>query len=840
MGFPFGYGNCLSPFWANPCLANAYVPTQVFGCGVPMSFPGFYDSSINRDMLDAENGHWNIKPNLMMETANTNALMFQVRNLKFNQYSAHPYFGDFCSSDWNWNAIAQKYLSPMPTIQQWTQANPLQPLNPINNNNNNINPNTGDPKKDECIRLRNILQQFKNKNDELAKSGNAFYGAGSDAETKINAALNKFNDSKATDDEKLTALKEALQYVGANYKDGLIKVLLSNDSIKSKLYLSGFNMSPDFVNTENDKDESSEINLASAIINELKNPPNDSTGFTSLQTGFPSLEEDRILRRLSYLNDKSAAENKSFIEMLVKVNENGKYKENKQWTSAVNNAAESLINKGIKVANSISDAGLKKKVEDAYGDLTSKKNAYVAEYDKSKSADFVKSFNKLYAMLRLVEAQQVQNQVKTDYGYLNNTISGLIDEDLVVKDTKTDLTNEKIGDIPTIDLSKISRKVEIAKDDAGDDAKAGGDITPKTAQERADGLVSSHHIDEVATIGKTKIYKTKASSAVNVCDPKFYAVTEDGEFVELKEVKSVDKTTGKCKKLDNTEVELKDVVKEEVSDDDVKNYRKLVLDLLSLTTGNKPQLTAAPHSGTTTFKGVRLFKSAKNECYMTVNNQLAKLKYPVESTGELKGTGVYIWEISASDESEYFEYVTKEDITGTSSKETTNKGSKPVTKGDVIHAVYAGYSMHYELDGNSNSGNYRNAKDEFDKFSKYTSAAEVASFIDGFNKASQGIQWSKSYYICRQIFTEEGEAGYFGEEYRKNAVKTVVSKFKQFVIPKTKLDTEILQKAKTTIEEFENKEITSSTCIEVDLAIYRITEAYFKQHPRVKESAKRY
>ena len=75
-GFGFGFG--MSPFWASPCLSNAYVP-------------GFYDSQINRDMIDL-NGHWNIKPNLMMETMLTDSLMFKVRNLKFNQYTSSPYF----------------------------------------------------------------------------------------------------------------------------------------------------------------------------------------------------------------------------------------------------------------------------------------------------------------------------------------------------------------------------------------------------------------------------------------------------------------------------------------------------------------------------------------------------------------------------------------------------------------------------------------------------------------------------------------------------------------------------------------------------------------------------
>ena len=76
-----GFAYSLSPFWTVPSL----------GC-MPMSFPGFYRSQINWDMVH-EQGRYNIAANLMNETMNTNALMYQVRDLRYNQGFTNPYFG---------------------------------------------------------------------------------------------------------------------------------------------------------------------------------------------------------------------------------------------------------------------------------------------------------------------------------------------------------------------------------------------------------------------------------------------------------------------------------------------------------------------------------------------------------------------------------------------------------------------------------------------------------------------------------------------------------------------------------------------------------------------------
>ena len=825
----FGFGYCMSPFWTAPSL----------GC-MPMTFPGFYRSQINWDMVH-ESGRYNIAANLMSETMNTDALMYQVRDLRYNQGYTNPYFGGFnLPNPKDYAAALQPQLNAMFT----------QFMNNINNqanaaaNNNNgivgVNPNSTDPKEIELGKTLGVLQNIKGKITVTDLT--------SDTQSKLNKAF----ENKGTIEERLKNAQDALKALKEDSKcgeDKIKQILLSSDNDIVRLITnSGYDLhSKPYVFAENKEgsDERNFINLAGNAIDEISKDP-DSYGSTSTFTSLTNIcgEDEKkvsVLRKISYLNDKAVdAKGKSFIELLVGINSTGKLNgdEGQLWKTALQNINASLISKAGDLLNDITNDDIKKQVKDAKEKLSKDFDNYVSDYNKNKATAFAKSFNELYAICRQVGAQLAQNKAKDKFGYLNGAVANLINDDLIVKETKADLTNEKVS-APTVDLAKMRTKVEAPAADGAQGA-GGEKKAPQTAQERADALVSSHDLDEFATVGDTKIYKTKTTSAITVCDPKFYAVTKDGKFVELKNVKSVNQATGKCKTLDNKEVELKDVTKEEINDEDVKNYRQLVLDLVSLTTGSKPKLTATPNSGSAAFKGVRLYKSSKGEYYMTINNKLAKLKETVEPTGELKGTGVYIWELAANDESKYFDYVTKDSIDGASQANRSNSVKFTLYSQDINNAVYAGYSMHYELNGNSNSGNYRNAKDEFDKFNKYKSAAQVASFIEGFNKASGGVNVSAGCKICYQIFTEYGESGYFDENYRKNAVKNIVSKVRTYLIPRTNLNTELLQKAKETIENFDNENITNASCSKVDNAIQQIVDAYYKQHPNIKKHVKSY
>ena len=621
-----GFGYCMSPFWTAPSL----------GC-MPMSFPGFYRSQINWDMVH-EQGRYNIAANLMDETMNTNALMYQVRDLRYNQGYTNPYFGGFnLPNPKDYAAALQPQLNAMFT-QFMNNIN--NQANAVNNNNTVNNPNTGDPKKDECIRLKGILQDFQTLNNTKS-----IYGKGSATEQKIAAALNK----TGTDDEILAALKEAVQYIATNYKDQLRNMLLAKGGIVEMLTASGYNMSPSVLSSDTD-DEKKLKTGAETVVSKLSTGSefSDTTeGFIYFNNG----SDENILRTLSYMNDAAATKGKTFIQIAVDGEEKAGSKDTIH--KVITNAANSLNSKASSVISSDIDETIKTQLRTASEKLmTELKNYQDAEYKKDKAAEFVKSFNNLYAMLRLVTAQQAQNKVRTEYGYLNNTVKDFIDNDMIVKETRTDLENEKIGTVPTVDLAKMRTKVE-----AGSTGGSSGSDPAKTPAEIVKDLSSSSKgvlsaVKKVA--GQGEYYEIKIATA-GVCKPKYYTI-KDGKLVELKNVTNIN-SAGKCTiKGETTTSDLKDVISnnsEEVSSEDIENYKKFADAINKKTSdGTIKKTKAQDEKGEYTIfrsKTGKLYALKDDKVYSIDNIALIKSKQNVNGTVALKLDGLIGSEVSASD-----------------------------------------------------------------------------------------------------------------------------------------------------------------------------------------------
>ena len=109
----------------------------------------------------------------------------------------------------------------------------------------------------------------------------------------------------------------------------------------------------------------------------------------------------------------------------------------------------SLINKVEDFKGSVDGnfTNLDKATEELSKALTNATKA-PKEFTKANLEALADKFDKLYAMLRMMEAERIRNTINTKYSFLNDISSSdrdIVNDDLVLKSTKEDLRKEGIS-----------------------------------------------------------------------------------------------------------------------------------------------------------------------------------------------------------------------------------------------------------------------------------------------------------------------------------------------------------------------------------------------------------
>lgn len=404
------------------------------------------------------------------------------------------------------------------------------------------NNNSGSVENKEYTALKALINKYK-------EIGEANSSLSPTMLTKINEALNK----SGTDEEKLTALKDL--YKNLN-KNKLEQAMLQMTEYKEMLTTAGY----DFGTTNKEADKQ-----LKADIRRLDN---------SIKTQSPSqwdlslISKDSdpfILRTISYWNDTHKDANNRGILRLIAKHVPANKNEHTMPQTAVKNLAMSLINKADDFKGSIDGnfSKLDKAQKEVSEALTKVQNDFT-EPNLNKLAD---KFDKLYAMLRILEAEKIKNNMKTKYSFLNDISSNdtdFVNDNLVVKSTKDDLAKEGI----TLSNSEIDEIKEEAVD-------ATSDIDDKydAAEDKIDALTSN----ETKALVKTEKDGVFKSTADTTNEPAHLYMVIDDKIVELKGVKSIDKN-GTCTTIDNKKISLENAKKNtvEVSAQDIIDYNKIV------------------------------------------------------------------------------------------------------------------------------------------------------------------------------------------------------------------------------------------------------------------------
>lgn len=473
-------------------------------------------------------------------------------------------------------------------FQNWFNTNPWT----IGGGGNNSNLSAADQlKQKQYDKLKAILTNYKNASKDDATNA------------VIQEALNKSGKI----DEKLDALKEACKKLNSSK---LEQALLSLDDIKIELSEAGYNFGVN--NKKADTELKQKINT---VEKDLKNKKADTLNSTLVT----SENESEILRILSYWNDTRNSNNDKGIIRLIANNIPAKEDEQTLQKTGVSNIAMSLVNYvdtlKAKFDSEVSFTEIEKSakaVKDAL--TTANKN-----FTKANLETLANKVDDLYARLRLAEAERIQNNVKTQYGFLNEAIGkNIVDNDLIIGDVKKDLQAEKINIPSNLDGIPNENNGSVTIDDDIDG-------TCTTAKEKLDKLVEKEYLKDSGIEG---IYKSNVSTTNE--SPKFYMILND-KLVELKDVKSIDKTSKNCTMKDGTTKALDEAKANaiDVTAADVQKFKNTVDRIDNLV---KDGYIKACSNLTNEFpKGVKLYRSIgkgldKNYQYFIVkDNELVKV-----------------------------------------------------------------------------------------------------------------------------------------------------------------------------------------------------------------------
>ncbi len=722
---------------------------------------GFHYSTLNYDLAKSTpSGSLNILWNSLNTAMQTDSIMHLTPNFDPTIGYTYPEFGTWGNQLLNpclaiqqamnsfQNGSWMNGLSGMGNFgfapwQTGNNGNMLGGWTPWWANNNSTVSSTGNSEYDALKALINKYKEIGVQNKTLSP----------EALDKINKALNKSGSTE----EKMEALKDLYKSLS---KSKLEKAMLEIPEYKEALLGAGYKFSG--TNKKGDAELEKEL---SSIALDIKAKNGDKLALT-----FDSGSDAQILRKISYWNDKHSDSTSRGVIRLVANNIDGKPKDElKLQQEGVNNIAESLI---AKAADMDGNFPKLEAAKDAVAEkLTTVKTD--GKFTKENLMKLADECDKLYAMLRMMEAEKVRNDIKVKYSFLNNissTDTDFVNDNLVKKSTIEDLKNEGISTIPDIDNIPVEEQEVIS------------DIDDKfdTPEEKIEELITKENLQKTVKDG---VYQTKTTSTN---EPPHLYMIKDEKLVELKDVKAVDKD-GNCTMIDNTKKKLETVETVEVSGQDVIDYQnavKRVDDLVkdgSLIKKTIPNIPA----------GVSIYRSKGNkedgcyEYYVVRNNKLMKIDCASISKG-----GWIMKEIGNNAQSKMYKNLTDDDFIEADTINTENLKEKKAKEAEktarktqeekaeeekaiaekeyakpnkVDNAYKKGTEVADNLMWNTNDTEWGNASTAIMRVNK----DNIHSFIEAY-AAEEGIGTDN---ILEQIATEYESTGFLGIGSKKRDAK---------------------------------------------------------------------
>ena len=428
---------------------------------------------------------------------------------------------------------------------------------------------------------------------------------------KINSALNKSGKV----DEKLSAIKELCKSLDPTKMQN---ALLATDPYKADLIKIGYKVH----NNDADKDLQRRIEAAYTEI--------DTAGkVNKLCVDVLSGEDDpEILKILSFWNDKhNKTSDKSILRAIAPKIPSAK-DERTDYKKVVDCVTNSLISYSVRVKQNYDGTDFTN-LDKSVDEVTKALKVVTDNFNKDNVDGLANSVNKLadkvedlYARLRLIEAERVRNNIQKDYNFMNNyfTNKSVVNDNLVVSETKKDLTSEGIK-IPTNTDVVPTNRQEVAPST---------DLDNKPVDEQISELTTnSKDLHERAT-KKGKVYYSNRGDN----EPAQWYMKDGDKLVQLKGVTSID-ANGKCTMKSGAPTDLDKLSEDnkvEVLPSEIKAYNQALKQIKDYS-GRLVKCPTTPqnwkNAGVTLYwsKGLVNCDDGKQhcQCFVVIDNKLQKI-----------------------------------------------------------------------------------------------------------------------------------------------------------------------------------------------------------------------
>lgn len=734
-------------------------------------FPEFIT---NTDSCSMNNIRWN----LMYEDKITRELMYTDRMLSTSLCG----FSKLSGLDFGWmngcSNMGDIFAKNMEKFMEKGFENMWNPQSNgtagAGNNGSTVVSSADSAEVKEYKRLKGIVEQFKKQCTADSIGGTALTD-------KIDEALKTTKtDSEGktvnlTDAEKLEKIKAFIKEINTDptYKNAFRKSVLSQKKYQDRMLEAGYNFNKNAyelknINTNSEDTtgitDDKEIELANSALTSIKDakPKSVNAGdYTAAQTFIASSSDPLILRHLSYAN--SIAGNStdygknSYIAFLVNKNEKNEYvtkkgnssEINKNWLSCITNAADSLRVKAVEVQGKHPNTELSKAMDafgTAYGNyIKTDSKGTATEVEQTKANEFIKAFNNLYAATRLALAAGINKDINNDYDYLDNTEKELVDENLVIEETKKDIEEEGI---------KLSQDV-LASFAASQGGKGGQQVSTELDDKAVDEQIkelsssSKKEIKSYATINGVEVYTATNSSNT---DKKFYIKGDNG-IVELTGVTDINKTTGECTiSGKNEKVNIKDLTadnKTSVKPSEIMAYTQEAKHIDQLINSKKIKKTSITLNCQTVYEStgkkqkVEGNRTRTPQYFIMSDGKLCEIDcLNIDKGGNIKNKEnrvVTLDEVSlttVNDDDIYTQELETKETKEANDKANKEKKEKAKIKSEYNSGFSNGRDFHIELDGWNLFGHDDSKLLELGNCTDTLSdeqAAKIAGFIEAFN-----------------------------------------------------------------------------------------------------------
>ena len=280
--------------------------------------------------------------------------------------------------------------------------------------------------------------------------------------SKLKNLITKYRDTykDTMSDETLKEIKEALNKSGTEEEklDALKAVAAKLDAAKLKKVLLDSQYKNDLIEagTVSKKDNTQLYKTIGIIDSELK-----AGKWETLSATFGAKNgESDIVKIVSAWNDTHKSANDRSIIRLCAEHIGNNVAAKKVQRDIINCMGTSLVAKASEISSQVDGdctnlTAAKDALTKAIADLgTNTDDQNATKFTKANLIKVADAFEKLYATIRLTQAQEIDNKMKTKYEFLNEISDKKVFDNTVTADTKADLAKEGI-DISNVKVDKI-------------------------------------------------------------------------------------------------------------------------------------------------------------------------------------------------------------------------------------------------------------------------------------------------------------------------------------------------------------------------------------------------